>query len=273
MLGISLRVVLFFAVMGLARSGAQGQMIVAHRGASHDAPENTMAAFDLAWQQGSSGIEGDFYLTADKQIVCIHDADTMKTAGRKLMVEKSTLKQLRELEYGAWKGAQFQGESIPTFDQVLACVPVGKTFVIELKSKLKIVPALVEALKRSNTDEIKLLIITFDEATATECKRQLPDVKVHWLTSFDKRQSPPTPTAEQIASVVRRSGVDGVGMKGDTGILNGQFVQTLQQAGCKEFHVWTVDSIRDAKYFQQLGAIGITTNVPAVIANAIRRAQ
>ncbi len=175
MLCISLRVALFFAVMGLTLPGALGQMIVAHRGASHDAPENTMAAFNLAWQQDSNGIEGDFYLTADKQIVCVHDADTKKTAGRKLMVEKSTLKELRELEYGAWKGPQFRGEPIPTFDDVLKSVPAGKTFVIELKSKLKIVPVLVDTLKRSNTDDIQLLIITFDEATAAECKRQMPD--------------------------------------------------------------------------------------------------
>ena len=64
------------------------QMIVAHRGASHDAPENTLAAFKLAWQQQSDGIEGDFYLTADQQIVCIHDPDTERTAGTKRMVEQ-----------------------------------------------------------------------------------------------------------------------------------------------------------------------------------------
>lgn len=273
MLGFTLRAAFFLIAFGFTLPDACSQMIVAHRGASRDAPENTLAAFRLAWQQGSNGIEGDFYLTADGKIVCIHDADTKKTAGRKLMVEKSTLKQLRELEYGAWKDQQFRGEPIPTFEQVIESVPSGKTFVIELKSKLPIVPALVKALERRNTDDIQLLIISFDEATAAECKRQLPDVKVHWLTSFQKEQSPPTPTAEQIASTVRRLGVDGVGMQGDTDIINGQFVQALQAGSCDEFHVWTVDSIRDAKYFQQLGAFGITTNVPAVIGGAIRDTQ
>lgn len=76
------------------------QSIVAHRGASFDAPENTLAAFNLAWEQGADAIEGDFYLTADQQIACIHDKTTKRTAGVELKVADSTLDQLRELEYG-----------------------------------------------------------------------------------------------------------------------------------------------------------------------------
>ena len=71
---------------------AEAQMITAHRGASYDAPENTLASFKLAWEQGADAIEGDFYLSADKQIVCIHDADTQRTAGMKLVVERTPLK-------------------------------------------------------------------------------------------------------------------------------------------------------------------------------------
>jgi glycerophosphoryl diester phosphodiesterase len=70
-----------FFFLAIHLSPCWSQMIVAHRGASYDAPENTLAAFKLAWQQQSDGIEGDFYLTADRQIVCIHDADTKRTAG------------------------------------------------------------------------------------------------------------------------------------------------------------------------------------------------
>ncbi len=65
----------------LSVSGTQifGQSIVAHRGSSHDAPENTMAAFQLAWEQDADAIEGDFHLTADHEIVCIHDETTERT--------------------------------------------------------------------------------------------------------------------------------------------------------------------------------------------------
>lgn len=61
-------------------------LLIAHRGASRDAPENTLAAFDLAWQQGADGIEADFRLTGDGRIVCLHDASTGRTAGVDLTV-------------------------------------------------------------------------------------------------------------------------------------------------------------------------------------------
>mgnify|MGYP000530610723 CR=1 FL=1 len=119
------------AVLGMHVSA---QTVVGHRGASYDAPENTLCAFELAWKQDADGIEGDFYVTKDKQVVCIHDPDTKRTGGKKLKVAESTLAQLRSLEYGAWKGPEFAGEPIPTFGQVLKAVPQGKLFVIELKT-------------------------------------------------------------------------------------------------------------------------------------------
>ena len=69
--------------------------IIAHRGASHDAPENTLAAFRLAWEQGADGVEGDYYLTKDGEVVCIHDATTGRTGDRDLKVASSTLAELR----------------------------------------------------------------------------------------------------------------------------------------------------------------------------------
>lgn len=251
-----------------------GQMIVAHRGASFDAPENTLAAFELAWQQGSDGVEGDFYLTADGKIVCIHDRDTQRTAGQKLVVEQSTLSQLRSFEYGGWKDAKYKGEPIPTFEQVLKTVPDGKTFVIELKSKKAIVPVLAAELQRLQTDSIELLIISFDQETVTACKQLMPAIRVHWLTSFDNKKDPMVyePTAEQVASTVRRVGADGVGMKGIRAVVDAEFVDGLVDGGCPEFHVWTIDAINDAEFFQGLGAVGITTNRPGEIGNAIRLA-
>ena len=73
-------------------------MIVAHRGASDDAPENTLEAFHLAWLQNADAIEGDFRLTKDEQIVCIHDEDTSRTCGKKLIVAESTYAELCQLD-------------------------------------------------------------------------------------------------------------------------------------------------------------------------------
>ncbi|WP_146535931.1 glycerophosphodiester phosphodiesterase [Rubripirellula reticaptiva] len=246
--------------------------IVAHRGASHDAPENTLAAFRLAWEQGADGVEGDFYLTTDNQIVCIHDKDTKRTAGEKRIVESSTLQELRLLEYGAWKDAAFAGEPIPTLDEVIATVPDGKTMVIELKSTLRIIPKLVETLKRHRDKPIEWLVIAFDAPTVAELKKQMPDLKVHWLTSFKRSTavSAYRPSAPDIATIVKQSKADGVGMQGNRDVIDADFVAGLKGGGCNEFHVWTIDDGRDAQFFDELGAFGITTNVPAVIGPALR---
>ena len=119
----------------LCMASAFGQEIVAHRGASADAPENTLAAFKLAWEQGADAIEGDFYLSADHEIVCIHDKDTERTAPGQAVrkVSESTLDQLKQLDVGKWKGERFQGERIPTIEEVFAVIPKGKKILIEIK--------------------------------------------------------------------------------------------------------------------------------------------
>lgn len=259
---ISLVLLLFVCVVP-----SSGQVIVAHRGASFDAPENTLSAFNLAWAQGSDGVEGDFYLTRDQQIVCIHDRGTKRTTGVERSVEDSTLAELRQLEYGSWKAEKWKGEKIPTFRDVFMSIPEGGLFVIELKSKAKIVPVLASQLKSLHAGKIRLLIISFDKATVAACHAQIPDVRTHWLTSFKKDTESGTyhPSAEEIAKVVNESGADGVGMKGNRQVIDETFIKQLNEGGCKEFHVWTVDQLKDAAYFKNLGAFGVTTNKPALI--------
>ena len=247
------------------------QMIVGHRGASFDAPENTCAAFEEAWQQGADGVEGDFYITADQQIVCIHDKDTKRTAGKNLKVTSSRLDQLKQLDYGSWKGPKFKGESIPTFAEVAACIPPDKTFVIELKAGPEIVPLLVEQLKQSDLKHEQLLIIAFDSETIAKSKELLPDVRAHWLVGYkqDKKTGQWAPTLDTIAQTLGDCHADGLGTQGEPAVVTEEFVSELKKRGLREFHVWTIDDPDQARYFQKLGAIGITTNRPALIREAI----
>jgi len=247
------------------------QMITAHRGASHDAPENTLAAFRLAWEQGADAIEGDFYLTADSQIVCIHDADTLRTTGVKEVVAKTDLDRLRELDAGSWKSPEFSGEKIPTFAEVMESIPAGKRFYIELKTGPEIVPVLAAELERLQPDRRLLTIIAFDARTVAACKNRFPDIKVHWLTGFKQAEGNGvwTPTAQQIAETVRSSGADGVGLRGERKVVDREFITRMTQSGVPEFHVWTIDSPADARYFRELGAMGITTNRPAFLRESL----
>ncbi len=250
------------------------QMIVAHRGASFDAPENTLAAFREAWVQQADGIEGDFYLTADQEIVCIHDKDTQRTAARNLPVTSSSLPELRQLEVGAWKAAKFDGEPIPTFKEVLACVPADKTFVIELKSTAEIVPVLSRQLAEADAKLDNLLVISFHAECIARCKAAHPELRAHWLTGYklDKQTQQMHPTVEEIARTLQACQADGLGTQADRQVVNEDFIAKLTASGMREFHVWTVDSPQDARYFQSLGAVGITTNRPALIRRALERA-
>lgn len=269
-LSISIVVITYCLIGGAPRSSAQ--MIVGHRGASFDAPENTVAAFQEAWRQGADGVEGDFYVTADQQIVCIHDSTTKRTAGISLKVAESTLAELRALEYGAWKDEKFRGEPLPVFADVLACVPPGKQFVIELKTGPEVVPLLKAELDRLQPDHSNLLIIAFNKETVIAARQQLPTIRAHWLTGYKQNKVTGVwhPTAEEVAAVLQETGAHGLGTQGNREVVTPEFIRILKAHGMKEFHVWTIDAPEDAAYFRFLGAIGITTNRPALIRSGLK---
>jgi glycerophosphoryl diester phosphodiesterase len=259
-------------VMLTMTSVAPAQLITAHRGASHDAPENTLAAFRLAWEQDADAIEGDFRLTADGQIVCIHDADTARTCGVDLAVVSTPLDRLRGLDFGRWKAPAFAGETCPTLGEVCAVVPAGKRFFVELKTGPEIVAPLSRQFESLGIDRDAVVIIAFDERTVAACKERLPKVQAHWLTSFKetaKGSGVWTPSAAQVVETVRRCRADGVGMQGRRAVVDEAFVSRLRDGGVAAFHIWTVDSPDDARFFAGLGAMGITTNRPAFIRAAL----
>lgn len=236
--------------------------IVAHRGASHDAPENTLAAFKLGWEQGADAIEGDFHLTKDRRIVCIHDGDTQRVAVKKRVVTESTLAELRELDVGSWKDRRWAGERIPTIGEVLATVPNGKQAFLELKSGRRIVPFLKQALDASGLKPEQIVLLAFDEATVVEARRAIPSVKVCWLVGYSKDQVTGawTPPLARVLDTLKRIGADGVNSDAHE-ILDGAFVKDLRAANFA-FHVWTVDDPSVAERFRRLGVDSITTNRP-----------
>ncbi|MDO9466215.1 MAG: glycerophosphodiester phosphodiesterase [Thiobacillus sp.] len=232
---------------------------IAHRGAADDAPENTLAAFKLAWQQGADGIEGDFHLTRDGEIVCIHDADTRRTAGQATKVAEATLAELRRLDVGSWKGEPWRGARIPTLGEVLATVPAGKQVFIEIKCGPEILPALKAAFAGSGLQSGQAIVMSFDAKVIAEAKRLLPQLKALWLTDF--KADPETgvrPTATAILQTLEKTGADGVGCRAHP-VVDQVFMQTLRTAQ-KEVHLWTVDDVPTAKRYLQLGADSLTSN-------------
>lgn len=108
------------ATTGFRAGAPEGAIdVIAHRGASEYAPENTLAAFKLASEQGADWFELDCTLTADGEVIVIHDDDTERTTGVPGRVEKKTLAELQKLDAGAWKGPEFTGERLPTLAEAL----------------------------------------------------------------------------------------------------------------------------------------------------------
>ena len=121
--------------------------VIGHRGASTEAPENPLAANDLAFQQKADGIEVDVRLTKDNRLVCMHDKSAFRTAGKKNLIKESTLNQLKSLDVGKWKGEKWSGEAIPSLHEVLSEMPLDKKIFIDVKEGIETIPTHLRFLK------------------------------------------------------------------------------------------------------------------------------
>ena len=117
-------------------------IIIAHRGESYEAPENTIASINLAWERGADAVEIDVQLSKDDEIVVIHDTDTFRTGRRDKNIRDQTLEELQQLDVGVYKGKAYKNEKIPTISQVLDTIPEGKKLFVEIKCGKEIIPPL-----------------------------------------------------------------------------------------------------------------------------------
>ena len=234
--------------------------IIAHRGASADAPENTLPAFELAWEQGADGIEGDFHLTKDGHIVCIHDYDTKKISGKNLVVAQSTLAELQKLDVGSWKDKKFKDTRIPTLAQVIAIIPEKKKIFIEVKIGPEMVQPLTKTLTASSLKKEQIVVISFNQPFLKAWKTANPDYESNLLLSYNRKRWDLSPSFDETLAKLKATGADGLSTNTHRGVNKG-FVQRLQKAGYKH-HAWTVDSPKTAKRFLSYGTQSITTNLP-----------
>jgi glycerophosphoryl diester phosphodiesterase len=164
-------------------------IVVAHRGASAQAPENTMEAFRLGVEAGADAIELDVHLTADGQLAVIHDDTLDRTTDRTGAVRELTMDEIRQADAGARfvragdAGYPFRGRghTIPTLAEVLAWLPDGVGVVIEIKARAA-ADALVEAVRHhpARTDG-RLAAISFDEAAIERVRELDPEIKTGYL--------------------------------------------------------------------------------------------
>lgn len=243
--------------------------IIAHRGASHDAPENTLPSFRLGWEQGADADELDIYLTKDGQVVVIHDANTKRTTGVDAKVPDTSMADLRAMDAGAWKGAQWKGTKLPLLSEVLALIPDGRKLFIEIKCGPEVLPALEKVLQQCGRKPQQTIIIGFSYEVVKQAKELFPDRAVYWLASWKAdKATGKYPELDDLIAKAKAAKLDGLDLDFKFPI-DAAFVSKITAEGMKLF-TWTVDDPAVAKKLAAAGVHGVTTNRPGWLREQLR---
>jgi glycerophosphoryl diester phosphodiesterase len=232
-------------------------LIIAHRGDSANAPENTLVAFRLAYENGADGIELDVMLSADRQLVVIHDDTLDRTSNGHGEVGEIPLTALRELDAGAWFSPKFKGEPIPLLDEVFT--ELGGKFLINVelknyKTPKDQLPELVVALVKKYALSDSVLLSSFNARNLLRAKSLAPEIGTGLLTLPGLLGLP------MRGFLGRRYGADDLHPYYRD--VSAKMVQTRHQMGQK-VNVWTVDAPDDLRRMQSCGVDMIICNDPA----------
>lgn len=231
--------------------------IIAHRGASSAAPENTMAAVLEAIEAGADWVEIDVQETADGEVVVFHDSDFMKLAGVDLKIWDATMDQLRDIDIGSSFDASFKNERVPTLDEVLAACK-GKVGVnIELKyyghdeSLEQRVLDIVEAADM--TGDVIYMSLKLD--AVKKMKRLRPDARVGLLMSVS-------------AGDLQSLEADFLAVNAN--FVDRQFVKRAHETN-KDVYVWTVNDAVAMSSMVGRGVDGLITDKPALAKSVLQQ--
>ena len=245
-----MRKVLFMIVLGLFLQTTVAQPImIAHRGASHFAPENTVASAKLAWELGADAVELDVHLSKDGQVMVNHDKTTKRTSGENHLVKNTESTVLRQLDVGSCKDPKYAGEKIPFLSEMIATIPKGKTLVVEIKCGPEVIPAMKKISEESGKQG-QIVFIAFGWKTIQAVKEQFPNNACYWLSAIGVGLKSRMKKAAEL-------GLDGVDLK--SGLVKKDVMALANQLGLKVL-CWTVDDASEAQRLAKLGVEGITTN-------------
>jgi glycerophosphoryl diester phosphodiesterase len=239
--------------------------VIAHRGASRRAPENTLEAFRLAFQMGADAIELDVRLSRDGVPVVIHDAQVERTTDGTGKVQDLTWPELRELDAGAWFAAAFCGARIPELAAVLEDSARSGWINIELKNYATrgddLEKAVVDLVRRTGLGR-RVLLSSFNPLSLRAVARLAPDVPRALLTT----ESLPIYLRRGWFAFLARP--DAYNLHG--GQANMQSVSRIRSRGSRVC-VWTVNDPAEAHRLHEAGVDGIITDEPDTILAAVGR--
>lgn len=244
-----------------ARRPAGRPLILGHRGASADAPENTLAAFRLAMDQGADGVELDVWRCATGEVVVIHDEDARRTAGAPLRIPDASLAALRGLDAGAWKGSRYRGERIPLLAEVLEALP-GALVNVELKGgggDVRVAAAAAEVIRRAGAGD-RVLVSSFHARLLAAFRAAAPEVdrgllfEGGWLWAL------------RVAAA--RAWLRPAALHPEARLVTPARARRWRRAG-RAVNAWTVDDPAEARRLAALGATALITNAPARLLAAL----
>ncbi len=235
-------------------TGGKKPLVWAHRGASGEAPENTLAAFALAAEQGADGVELDVQMTKDGRLVICHDETIDRTANAKGWIRDYTFEELRKLDFSYGK-LQYEGETIPTLEEVLDLLtPTGLTVNIELKNGVCFYPGMeekvVELVEKKGWQE-RVIFSSFNHYSVR---------KLAGLAPWSKRGVLYMDGPVDVPSYAKRLGAAAV----HPALYNLQypgFLEECEKEGL-DINVWTVDEKEYLKACMDMGIHAVITNYP-----------
>lgn len=236
--------------------------IFGHRGSMGYAPENTFASFELAIQQGVDAIELDVHLTADGEVVVIHDALLDRTAGGTGLVGEKTLAELKALDAGVHFGPQFAGQRIPTLGDVLAWARGKCVLDIEIKGGPWPYPGLeakVVDLIRLHEMTDQTIVISFDHPTVARVRALAPEIATGTLWSC----RPIDPVA-----VAQAAGANAI--LPFWAFCDQETVDQAHAAGLS-VHPWATSEPRIIDKLIAMGVDSICSNHPDIVGEALQK--
>ena len=219
------------------------------------------------FNQQADGVEVDIRLTADKEIICHHDKNALRTTGKDRLIKEMTLDEVNSLECGSWFGKAWREEKVPKLTKILSILPEGKEIFIEVKTNEVIVPYLIEDIYHQNIDIDKITIISFFPEVIRSVKKNNPELKCNLLIAFDYKRIEVNEILDSVLSI----DANGVGAQNHDR-LNEELIGSLKEIG-KSTHVWTVDSDKEAERYLELGINSITTNRPLFLRKHLKLLQ
>lgn len=242
-------------------------LIIAHRGESFDAPENTLASINLAWKRDADAVEIDVQLTKDEEIVLIHDKTTLRTGGKYKRIASNNYDELLKIDVGKFKDTKWKNEKIPLLDEVIDTIPKNKILFVEIKSDERIIKPLQNLIEQKNINPAQFKFIGFNIVTMKLLKETFPEVESYRIVEGKYYR-----TKDNLKETIlkcKSAGLDGLDVQARK-YLNNDVVHSVKNSGLK-IYTWTVDDPERAKRLYLDEIDGITTNRAHWLKNRLKQ--